>query len=381
MNSFKIGDLNIKVPIIQGGMGVAVSLSGLAAAVANEGGIGVISAVGIGMTEPDYKRNFKEANKTALRREIRTARQNSDGVIGVNLMMAITDFEDQLYTAVEEKIDVIFVGAGLYLKNPSIIEGASTKIIPKVSSARAAKLIFQFWSEKYNRIPDAIVVEGPLCGGHLGFKKSDLDNPDISIFSIVAETIKELKPFEQKYGIEIPVIAGGGIYSGRDMFDIMKLGAKAVKMGTRFVTTHECDVSDSFKQNYINCTEDDITIIDSPVGLPGRVITNDFVKQIQAGNQKPVNCPWKCLRTCNFKKVQFCIAEALFNAAKGDFTQGFSFAGSNAFKAEKIISVKETFDQIKNEYFQREMNMQNIDFKLPYINRLPLISRRVYAKQ
>jgi len=366
MNTLKIGNLDIKLPIVQGGMGVGVSLSGLASAVANEGGIGVISAVGIGMTEPNYKSNYKEANKTALRKEIRKARQLSNGVIGVNIMLAATDFDDLFKISLEEKIDAIFIGAGLFLKKPANIElsefkNTSTKLIPKVSSGRAANIIFKQWSEKYNRVPDAVAVEGPLAGGHQGFRMNDVNNPKISLSSIVADTVKEIKPYEQKYGIEIPVIAGGGIYSGKDILDIMSSGAKGVKIGTRFVTTHECDVSENYKQNYLNCSKDDITIIKSPVGLPARVITNDFVKQIQQGNRKPVSCPWKCLKTCDYKNVQFCIAKTLFNAAQGDFANGFSFAGAKAYLAEKIISVKETVNQIKEEYSQERLRLETIN--------------------
>lgn len=349
MNPLNIGGLKVRVPIVQGGMGVCVSLSGLAAAVANEGGVGIISAVGIGMTEPGYRKNFRESNIIALRKEIRKARAMSNGVIGVNIMMAVSDFDDLLRVSIEEKIDVVIVGAGLFMHNPAEFN-CDTKFIPKVSSARVARLIFRYWSEKFNRVPDAIVVEGPLCGGHVGFAKDDIMSSKYSLATIVQDVVKEIEPYEQKYGIEIPVIAGGGIYDGHDMYNIMQAGARGVKMGTRFVTTNEYDVSDAFKQNYINCTEDDITLISSPVGLPGRVISNQFVREIQSGMQKPVKCPWKCLKTCDFNKVPFCIAEALFNAAQGDFEHGFSFAGSNAWKADKIMSVKDTINEIISEY-------------------------------
>lgn len=355
MNAMNIGGLIVPKPIIQGGMGVCVSLSGLASAVANEGGIGVISAVGIGMTEPNYRKNFKESNKIALRKEIKKAREKSNGIIGINIMMAVSDYDDLLKISYEEKVDVVISGAGLPLKLPSFTEDNTTKFIPKISSARAAKLILKVWDEKYSRVPDAFVVEGPLAGGHLGFKKEEVTDPDILLTSVIKEIIKVKDEYEQKYGKLINIIAGGGIYTGKDMFEVMQAGANGVKIGTRFVTTDECDVSYEFKQNYIKCTPDDITIIESPVGLPARVITNDFVKQIQRGEQKPVKCPWKCLKTCDFKKVQFCVAEALFNSAQGDFTNGFSFAGSNAHLANKIISVKETFRQIEEEYFQEKL--------------------------
>lgn len=355
MNPLHIGDLTLNLPIIQGGMGVGVSLSGLAAAVANEGGAGIISAVGIGMTEPGFRKNFRESNKIAIRKEIRKARLLTDGVIGINIMLAISDFDDLLDIALQEQVDMVIVGAGLFLKKPENYDSKNTKLIPKVSSSRAARIIFRHWSERYAQIPDAVVVEGPLCGGHVGFREHELKQSDKMLPVLLQETIKEMIPFEQKYGRKIPVIAGGGIYDGKDMYEIMKLGASAVKIGTRFVTTVECDAAEEFKQNYIDAGPEDITIIHSPVGLPGRVISNDFVKEIQAGMQKPVNCPWKCLKTCDYNKVQFCIAEALFNAAKGEFEHGFSFAGSNAWKAEKITTVREAIEQIKAEYLHQEM--------------------------
>ena len=367
MNTLNIGNLSIPLPIIQGGMGVCVSLSGLASAVANEGGVGVISAVGIGMTEPDYRKHLWESNKIALRKEIRKARAKTSGILGVNIMLAVTDFDDLLKIALEEHIDIAFIGAGLFLKRPSNIplsffEERTTKFVPKVSSARAAELIFRYWSDKYNQVPDAVVVEGPLAGGHLGFGKDELNNSFPPLDSIVKETVSKIEVYEQKYGIEIPVIAGGGIYTGKDMHKIMSAGAKGVKMGTRFVTTKECDVSEEFKNTYISCTKDDIAIINSPVGLPGRVIVNDFVRQIQQGEQKPVKCAWKCLKTCDYKKVQFCIAEALFNAAQGKLEEGFSFAGTNAYLAEKILTVKETITQIKNEYFQEQKYLNAVSW-------------------
>ena len=350
MNRLNIGGLIAKLPIIQGGMGICVSLSGLASAVANEGGIGVISAVGIGMLEPNYRKRFHQSNKISLRKEIRKAREKSDGVIGVNIMMAITDFDDMLKIALEENVDVIFIGAGLFLKKPEIPEGCNTKFVPKVSSARAARVIFNYWAEKYDCVPDRVVVEGPKAGGHVGFKKNELLNVQKSLHEIVQETVDAMKPLEERFNIKIPVIAAGGIYTGYDMFEIMEAGASAVKMGTRFVTTDECDVSDAFKQNYLRATPDDITLIDSPVGLPGRVISNSFVKRIQAGETMPVRCPWKCLKTCDYKTAPFCIASALFNAAQGNLEEGFSFAGSKAYLAEKIMSVKETINEIMQEY-------------------------------
>lgn len=351
MKGFKIGDLEIKLPIIQGGMGVAISLSGLASAVANEGGIGVISAAGIGMREPDYIKRFREANKRALRKEIQLAKSLTNGVIGVNIMMALTDHEDLLKVSIEENADIVIIGAGLPLRIPEVISNAglknfNTKIAVKVSSAKAARLIFQYWSNKYQCIPDAVVVEGPLAGGHLGFKKSELVEAPVPLFKLIEETVREVNVFELLYNRDIPVVAAGGIYTGEDIFNIMKSGAKAVKMGTRFVTTHECDASLGFKESYLACKIDDLTIIDSPVGMPGRVINSPFVEQVRQHQTKPFQCVWNCISSCNYKEAPYCIARVLFNAAEGKMDEGFAFAGMNAYRATKIQHVSEVFREL-----------------------------------
>jgi len=368
MKPLKIGNLTVNLPVVQGGMGVAISLSGLASAVANAGGIGVISAVAIGMTEHDYMKNYREANKRALKREIRTARSLTKGVLGVNLMVAVNDYDELLTVALEEKIDVIILGAGLPLKMPQYVldkgfNNIHTKFIPKISSAKAARLIFSYWAKNYNHVPDAVVVEGPMAGGHLGFKKDDLNAETESLEQIVEETVLELKAFENDFNKEIPVIAGGGIYTGKDMYKIMQHGAKGVKMGTRFVTTHECDASLKFKETYINCKEEDITIIKSPVGLPGRAIRNSFIDQVNSGNAKPFKCYWKCLKSCDSKNVPYCIAQALLNAAKGNMEEGFAFAGSKAYMAKKIQKVSEVVMELKIDYYK----MKYIEYLRNYL--------------
>jgi NAD(P)H-dependent flavin oxidoreductase YrpB (nitropropane dioxygenase family) len=355
MDSLRIGDLEVKLPIVQGGMGVAISLSGLASAVANEGGIGIISAAAIGMNEPDYSKNSREANKRALQKEIRKTRSLTNGVIGVNIMMALTDHEELIKLAVEEGVDIIVLGAGLPLKIPAILTEAGlgnhhTKLAVKVSSAKAAKLIFQYWANKYQIIPDAVVVEGPMAGGHLGFKKEELNGQLVPLRQLIEETVSTVRVFEQQFGRSIPVIAAGGIYTGKDIFEIMQAGAKGVKLGTRFVTTYECDASQEFKEAYINCNKDDITIIDSPVGLPGRAVRNEFINQIQQGNTKPFKCAWHCLSSCNFREAPYCIAQALFNSARGKMSEGFAFSGTNAYLAKKIQHVSEVFSELVSEY-------------------------------
>jgi nitronate monooxygenase len=351
MNTLNIGDTTIPVPIIQGGMGVGVSLSGLAVAVANEGGVGVISSAGLGLLYRSLSKDYREANILGLKEEIRKARRATSGTIGVNIMVAMTNFADLVDAAIEEKIDIIFAGAGLPLSLPSHLkEGCTTMLAPIVSSGRAAKIILEKWSSTYQRIPDAIIVEGPKAGGHLGFKTEEIFNTDFCLENLVTDVCNEAYPYEQKYGKKIPVIAAGGIYTGEDIFRIMQKGASGVQLGTRFVTTNECDASDSFKNSYIKANASDIGIIDSPVGMPGRAIINTFIDKIRQGKKHPIRCPFKCIKTCDITSSPYCIISALFSAFKGNLATGFAFAGSNAFRATKIQTVKEVFKELISEF-------------------------------
>ena len=364
MPQLRIGNLKIDKPIIQGGMGVGISLSGLASAVANEGGIGVISSVALAVLEQDHKMKFREANIHYLRKEIRKAKKLTDGVIGLNIMVAMSDYDNLLECALEEEIDIVFLGAGLPLHFPKSfsLNKINTYIVPIVSSARAAQLIFKYWEKNFDRIPDAVVVEGPLAGGHLGFKINQIDDPDFELEKIIPEVIAVVDTFEESQNKEIPVIAAGGIYTGADIAKYLGMGAKGVQLATRFVATHECDASDEFKQSYINCKKEDITIIDSPVGLPGRAIRNRFLEEVSEGIKMPFKCPWKCLKTCDFRSAPYCIADALYNAQRGKLRNGFTFAGANAYKVDKIISVKELFEILLAEYaftLSEEVNVIN----------------------
>ena len=355
MPKLKIGELEAKIPIVQGGMSVGISLSGLASAVAKEGGIGVIGAAGIGMLEPDFNTNFKEANKRALRKEIRKAKEMTNGIIGVNIMVALSDFDELSLVAVEEGADLVFLGAGLPLKNPKTLpldklRGVSTKVVPIVSSPRAANIIFRYWAKNYDHVPDAVVVEGPLAGGHLGFKKEQINDPNYKLEKILPEVISVIKTFEQQFNKSIPVIAAGGIYTGADIYKFIQLGAQGVQMATRFVATYECDADVKFKEAYLKCKKEDLIIIDSPVGLPGRAIRNKFLDDASAGIKKPFKCPWKCLKTCDYRKSPYCIALALTNAKKGNLDEGFAFAGANAYRVDKIVSVKELIETLLIEY-------------------------------
>lgn len=346
-----IGGLKINPPIIQGGMGVRISLSSLASAVANEGAVGTIASVGISARKSHRAvEGYKLADITELTAEIRKAKMLTSGIIAVNVMVALTDSPTHIKTAVNEGVDLIFSGAGLPMNLPEFVKGSKTRICPIVSSGRAAAIICKNWIRKYNYVPDGIIVEGPLAGGHLGFSFKELENEAAmpKLEDLVVDVIK----VAQKYGSEqkkkIPVIAAGGIYDGRDIARMLKLGASGVQMATRFVCTHECDANEKFKQAYITARKEDMSIIHSPVGLPGRAIRNEFLVKTEQGEVK-FNCFYLCLKTCNPQKSPYCIADALINAAEGNLDKGFVFAGANAYRLQKIVSVKELINELVTE--------------------------------
>jgi nitronate monooxygenase len=353
LKPLRIGDLTVPLPIVQGGMGVGISLSGLAAAVANEGGVGVIASAGIGMAEPDFFTNYAEANLRALRVQIRQARAATRGILGLNIMVALSNFADLVRTAIEEKIDIIFSGAGLPLNLPQYRDpGTHTKLVPIVSSGRAANLLCKRWTARFDYLPDAVVVEGPRAGGHLGFSLEQLSDPAFSLERLVPEVIEAVRPFAEARGTVLPVIAAGGIYTGADIHRFLSMGAQGVQMATRFVATRECDASPAFKQTYLDAREEDIMIIESPVGMPGRAIRNQFIEAINRGEKQPYQCPYHCIITCDFENSPYCIALALINAQRGNLAHGFPFAGANAYRTTEIVSVKELMETLVREYNQ-----------------------------
>ncbi len=350
MSDFSIGNLKLRIPIVQGGMGVGVSLSGLASAVANEGGVGVISCAGLGLLYKDKTKDFFENSIIGLREEISRARELAKGVIGVNIMVALTNFQDMVKTAISSKADVIFAGAGLPLDLPAFLtKGSRTKLVPIVSSARAAMIVCEKWIKRFNYVPDAIVLEGPEAGGHLGFKSEQIYDSKYSLAELLPSVVQSIKEVELQSNKKIPIIAGGGIYNGHDMARILNLGASAVQMGTVFVTTEECDASVAFKESYLKASESDIQIIKSPVGLPGRAIASKFLERVKSGLEVPKKCSFKCIQTCDYTKSPYCIIVALYNAFRGNFNKGYAFCGAKAFKATKIITVKETISNLMNE--------------------------------
>lgn len=354
---FSIGDLTIPVPIVQGGMGIGVSARRLAVAVANQGGIGVMSAVGMGYLNIPCEIEPHEGdnrNITILRQEIRKARKETSGVLGVNIMVAIREFTETAKAAIEEGIDVIFAGAGLPLNLPSCLkEDSKTRLVPIISSAKAAKLIAKRWMTKYNYVPDAFVLEGPKAGGHLGFSPEQIEDADYQLEVLIPQVVEAVREIEAESGKKIPVIAGGGIFTGADIYEALELGADAVQMATRFVATEECDADEAFKQAYVNCTKEDIGIIVSPVGLPGRAIQNDFLAKAKAGLKHPKVCARHCITTCKEEASPYCISSALLNAVHGRLEEGFAFIGANGYRIDCITTVPALIAELADGYRER----------------------------
>lgn len=352
-----IGNKTAKLPLIQGGMGVGVSLSGLAGAVAREGGIGIISTAQIGFMEPDFAENSKKANLRAMVQELHKARkiaQNADGscsgLIGYNIMVATRDYGDYVRTAAQAGADVIISGAGLPVDMPGYTEGTDTKIAPIVSSEKAARIILKMWDRHYHRTADFIVIEGAHAGGHLGFspdqlshlKDADYDSSyDLEIQKIIAC----VKTYADKYETRIPVIVAGGIMNAAQTAHVFSLGADGIQVATPFVTTEECDAAPAFKQAYVNAQEKDIEIIKSPVGMPARAIHNPFLDKILQGKEHITKC-YRCLEKCNPKEAPYCITQALIRSVQGDVENGLIFCGDNAAHLTQITTVADVIQTL-----------------------------------
>lgn len=345
----RIGNLVAKLPIIQGGMGVGVSLSNLASAVANAGGIGVISTAQIGYLEDDFDKNPEIANLRAIKKHITLAREKSKhGILGVNIMVATKNYAEYVKTAIDCGIDLIISGAGLPTQLPKITKGHNVKIAPIVSSLKAAKVILKLWDKHDNTTADVVVIEGPKAGGHLGFHKNELSEESFNFDKIITDIIDEVKVYENKYNKEIPVVVAGGIFDGKDIAHVLSLGAKGVQMATRFVATEECDASLEFKTAYINAKSTDVQIVKSPVGMPGRALSNAFVKRTEEGPIKVTKC-FNCLQPCNPATTPYCITEALINAVKGNIDNGLIFCGDNVSKVDKIVKVQDLMNELSSD--------------------------------
>lgn len=344
-----IGKITVPLPIVQGGMGVRVSKARLAAAVANEGGIGTIAAVGLGDIEAS-KTEFEKTSREGLVAEIRRAKGLAKGPIAINIMGVLSNARDMVLTSAQEGAEFIVAGASLPLRLPEWAGDAEIGLIPIISSGRAAAIVLRTWDKRYGRTADAVILEGPLAGGHLGFSVEELKEPENhSLEILLPEVLAVVKPYEEKYGRKIPVIAGGGIFTGGDIARMLQAGAAGVQMATRFVCTTECEVSAEFKQTYLDSKKEDIVIIKSPVGLPGRAIRNPFLKNLDEGKLDKIKCDYQCLATCDVATAKYCIALALTNAFQGNMEKGLVFCGQNAWRVNRITSVKELIAELKAE--------------------------------
>lgn len=344
----RIGNIEVPVPIIQGGMGVGISLWKLAGAVAKEGGIGVISAAQPGFEDKSFFENALKANLKALGENIKKAKEFSKGgIIGVNIMRATTHYEDYVNCCVENGADVIISGAGLPAELPSLLKDTAVKFAPIVSSLKAIQVLFKRWDKRFNKVADFVVIEGPKAGGHLGFSAEEAQNLTQEEYDEEVKKIVEyVKGFDEKYG-KIPVFFAGGVYDRQDIDHYIALGCDGVQMGTRFVATEECDAPLEYKQAYINAKKEDIVIVKSPVGLPGRAIRNSFVKEREQSDEKVTKC-FNCLTHCNPATTPYCISVALIRAAQGEMDNSLLFCGENAWRVDKITTVKEIFDELNS---------------------------------
>jgi len=345
----KIGQHVIRYPLIQGGMGVRVSAGNLAGHVAKCGGVGLIATAGITLNSPHYDgTNYFATEPQALKDELAKAYAIApDGVIGTNCMVAVTDYVEMVKASCEGGAKVIVSGAGLPLNLPELTaDWPEVALVPIVSSVKAAELIARKWNKAYNRLPDAVVVEDPdTAGGHLGEKLENIGTGQYDQYATV-RGVKEY--FRSEYGLDIPVIAAGGIWDRADLEYALAQGADGVQMASRFVCTVECDAADAFKQAYLDCTPDDIGLIMSPAGLPGRALKSNIDAIRERDLEMTPTCPTGCLKKCSYKSDQerFCIVHALDRAQRGDVATGLIFCGTNAWKAERIETVQEIFDEL-----------------------------------
>lgn len=344
-----IGQHHVPFPVIQGGMGVRISGHRLAGHVALNGGIGIVAAAGLALNSDRFDGgNFFAADRQALLDELRKSYEIApDGVIGVNCMVAVRNYDEVVRTACEGGAKLIISGAGLPLNLPGLTAAfPDVALVPIVSSVKAAELIVRKWQKTYQRFPDAIVVEDPdTAGGHLGEKMERIGSGEYDQYA----TVRGVKTYLQdNWNLKVPVIAAGGVWDRQDMEYALAQGADGVQMGTRFVVTEECDADDAFKQAYLDCRQEDIGLIMSPAGLPGRAIKKNIDQVRQRDVDLDVYCPSACLKKCAYQKSRerFCIIHALDRAQQGDMETGLVFCGSNAWKADRISTVKEVFAEL-----------------------------------
>lgn len=344
----ELGDKKVRLPIVQGGMGVGISLGGLAGAVAKAGGLGVISAAQIGFNEPDFENNTVEANLRAIDKEYQKAREISpDGVIGFNIMVALQHYKDYVVQAAKVGADIVISGAGLATDLPDYVKGFATKIAPIVSGERAAQVLLKLWDRKYQTTADMVVIEGPLAGGHLGFHKEEVESITEEAYEgTIQKVIQVVKEYADKYAKKIPVIVAGGIDTAQKVKRMFELGADGVQVASAFVATEECDAAEGFKRAYVESKEEDIQLVTSPVGMPGRAIRNSFIERVEAGVKEPITKCYGCIKNCKPAEIPYCITKALVTSARGDADNGLVFCGANTYKIQGITTVQEVMETL-----------------------------------
>lgn len=349
----KLGNRELALPLIQGGMGVGVSMGGLAGAVAAEGAMGTLSTADAGWNEPDFAAHPQQANLRALRREVQRAKRLAAGagLVAVNAMVATRQYADSVCTALEAGADAIVSGAGLPLELPALAEGFEALLAPIVSGPRAAQLICRTWAKRYGRVPDFVVLEGCQAGGHLGFEEADLLSGRCTPLSrLIPEVLAALRPFEEKFGRAIPLFCAGGVATGAEMARCTRLGAAGAQLATRFIATEECDAGQGYKDVLLAARPEDLRIIHSPVGMPGRAVNSPLVQRLAAGmRQPPAHCSG-CIKSCRPAETPFCITHALIEAVKGNWEEGLFFSGSRVDLVDRMRTVPDLIDELMKEW-------------------------------
>ena len=349
----KLGNRELALPLIQGGMGVGVSMGGLAGAVAAKGAMGTLSTADAGWNEPDFAAHPQQANLRALRREVQRAKRLAAGagLVSVNAMVATRQYADSVRAALEAGADAIVSGAGLPLELPALAEGFEALLAPIVSSPRAAQLICRTWAKRYGRVPDFVVLEGCQAGGHLGFEEADLLAGRCAPLSqLIPQVLAALRPFEEKFGRAIPLFCAGGVATGAEMAGCTRLGAAGAQMATRFIATEECDASQGYKDVILAARPEDLRVIHSPVGMPGRAVNSPLVQRLAAGlRQPPAHCSG-CIKSCRPAETPFCITHALIEAVKGNWEEGLFFSGSRVDLVDRMRTVPDLIDELMKDW-------------------------------
>lgn len=356
----RLGNKLLPLPILQGGMGVGISLDGLAGAVAREGGMGTISTAACGFLEADYGEDPRRANLRALDRQVRRARELAAGagLVAVNAMVATSQYADSVRTALRAGADAVVSGAGLPLRLPALareVPESTAALAPIVSSGKAAGLICRAWDRNYGTIPDFVVLEGPKAGGHLGFSPETVQkNPLPALSGLLREVLDALAPYRDKYGRDIPVFAAGGVENGAEMARLMGEGAAGAQFATRFLAAEECDASRDYQDILLSAKAEDVVIVKSPVGMPGRALYSPLVRRVEAGTQPHPRRCIGCLTPCKMLDSPYCISEALIAAWHGDWENGLFFCGANVGQVNARSTVHEQITQIMTEWRQAQ---------------------------